>query len=145
MLINLVLFVNTNKPNFLIMSMLSEFKAFAMRGNVIDLAVGVVIGGAFGAIISSLVGDVIMPLLGILTGGLDFSHLAYTVGDASIAYGKFIQAIFTFLLVAFAIFLFIKGLNATKKKEEAAPAAPPAPSKEEVLLGEIRDLLKSRG
>ena len=108
------------------MSMLSEFKAFAMRGNVIDLAVGVVIGGAFGAIISSLVGDVIMPLLGILTGGLDFSHLAYTVGDASIAYGKFIQAIFTFILVAFAIFLFIKGLNSTKKKEEAAPAAPAA-------------------
>ena len=125
------------------MSIFSEFKAFAMRGNVIDLAVGVVIGGAFGAIVASLVGDVIMPLLGVLTGGLDFSGLSYTVGDASIAYGKFIQAIFTFIIVAFAIFLFIKGLNATKKKEVEAPAAPAPPSKEEVLLAEIRDLLKA--
>lgn len=125
------------------MSIFSEFKAFAMRGNVIDLAVGVVIGGAFGAIVASLVGDVIMPLLGVLTGGLDFSGLSYTVGDASIAYGKFIQAIFTFLIVAFAIFLFIKGLNATKKKEVEAPAAPAPPSKEEILLAEIRDLLKA--
>lgn len=126
------------------MGFLSEFKSFAMRGNVIDLAVGVVIGGAFGAIVSSLVGDVIMPLIGILTGGLDFSGLSYTVGDAVISYGKFIQAAFTFIIIAFAIFLMIKGLNATKKKEEAAPAAPPAPSKEEVLLGEIRDLLKQK-
>ena len=125
------------------MSIFSEFKAFAMRGNVIDLAVGVVIGGAFGAIVASLVGDVIMPLLGVLTGGLDFSGLSYTVGDASIAYGKFIQAIFTFIIVAFAIFLFIKGLNATKKKEVEAPAAPAPPSKEEILLAEIRDLLKA--
>jgi large conductance mechanosensitive channel len=126
------------------MGFLSEFKAFAMRGNVVDLAVGVVIGGAFGAIVSSLVGDVIMPLIGILTGGLDFSGLSYKVGDAEIAYGKFVQAVFTFIIVAFAIFLLIKGMNATKKKEEAAPAAPPAPSKEEVLLGEIRDILKSK-
>ena len=121
---------------------MSEFKAFAMRGNVLDLAVGVVIGGAFGAIVSSLVGDIIMPLLGVLTGGLDFSGLSYKVGDAEIAYGKFIQAIFVFIIVAFAIFSLVKGINSTKKKEEAAPAPPPAPSKEEVLLTEIRDLLK---
>ena len=127
------------------MGFLSEFKSFAMRGNVIDLAVGVVIGGAFGAIVSSFVGDVIMPLIGILTGGLDFSGLSYTVGEAVISYGKFIQATFTFIIIAFAIFLLIKGLNSTKKKVEEAPAAPPAPSKEEVLLGEIRDLLKQRG
>jgi len=126
------------------MGLISEFKSFAMRGNVVDLAVGVIIGGAFGAIVSSLVGDVIMPLLGILTGGLDFSGLSYQVGDAVIAYGKFIQAIFTFLIVAFAIFILIKGLNASKKKEAEAPAAPPAPSKEEMLLGEIRDILKSK-
>ncbi len=126
------------------MGLLSEFKSFAMRGNVVDLAVGVIIGGAFGAIVSSLVGDVIMPLLGILTGGLDFSGLSYQVGDAVIAYGKFIQAIFTFLIVAFAIFMLIKGLNASKKKEAEVPAAPPAPSKEELLLGEIRDILKSK-
>jgi large conductance mechanosensitive channel len=127
------------------MGFLSEFKSFAMRGNVIDLAVGVVIGGAFGAIVSSFVGDVIMPLIGILTGGLDFSGLSYTVGEAVLSYGKFIQATFTFIIIAFAIFLLIKGLNSTKKKVEEAPAAPPAPSKEEVLLGEIRDLLKQRG
>ncbi|MCB0819762.1 MAG: large-conductance mechanosensitive channel protein MscL [Bacteroidetes bacterium] len=126
------------------MGFMSEFKAFAMRGNVLDLAVGVVIGGAFGAIVSSLVGDIIMPLLGVLTGGLDFSGLSYKVGDAEIAYGKFIQAIFVFIIVAFAIFSLVKGINSTKKKEEAAPAAPPAPSKEEVLLAEIRDILKTK-
>jgi large conductance mechanosensitive channel len=126
------------------MGLISEFKSFAMRGNVVDLAVGVIIGGAFGAIVSSLVGDVIMPVLGILTGGLDFSGLSYQVGDAVIAYGKFIQAIFTFLIVAFAIFILIKGLNASKKKAAEVPEAPPAPSKEEILLGEIRDILKSK-
>ncbi|HOY48392.1 MAG TPA: large-conductance mechanosensitive channel protein MscL [Flavobacteriales bacterium] len=126
------------------MGILKEFKAFAMRGNVIDLAVGVVIGGAFGGIVNSLVGDVIMPIIGVLTGGVDFSGLSYTVGKAVIAYGKFIQAIFTFIIIAFSLFMVIKGMNATKKKEEEAPAAPPAPSKEEVLLGEIRDLLKDR-
>jgi large conductance mechanosensitive channel len=125
------------------MGILSEFKTFAMRGNVIDLAVGVVIGGAFGAIVSSLVGDIIMPLIGILTGGLDFTGLSYKVGEAVISYGKFIQATFTFIIVAFAIFILIKALNSTKKKEVEAPAPPPAPSKEEILLGEIRDLLKS--
>jgi large conductance mechanosensitive channel len=137
-------FILRYKPNTVTMGLLSEFKSFAMRGNVVDLAVGVIIGGAFGAIVSSLVGDVIMPLLGILTGGLDFSGLSYQVGDAVIAYGKFIQAIFTFLIVAFAIFMLIKGLNASKKKEAEVPAAPPAPSKEELLLGEIRDILKSK-
>jgi len=124
------------------MGMLKEFKEFAMKGNVVDLAVGVIIGGAFGAIVASLVGDIIMPVIGVLTGGVDFSGLAITVGAANIAYGKFIQATFTFIIVAFALFLLIKGMNATKKKEAAAPAAPPAPSAEEKLLTEIRDLLK---
>ena len=126
------------------MGLLSEFKTFAMRGNVIDLAVGVVIGGAFGGIVNSFVGDVIMPIIGILTGGVDFTGLSYTVGDAAIAYGKFIQAIFSFTIIAFVLFLVIKGMNATKKKTEEAPAAPAAPSSEEILLAEIRDLLKNR-
>ena len=126
------------------MGLLSEFKTFAMRGNVIDLAVGVVIGGAFGGIVNSFVGDVIMPIIGILTGGVDFTGLSYTVGDAAIAYGKFIQAIFSFTIIAFVLFLVIKGMNATKKQTEEAPAAPPAPSSEEILLTEIRDLLKNR-
>jgi len=126
------------------MGLFSEFKTFAMRGNVIDLAVGVVIGGAFGGIVNSFVGDVIMPIIGILTGGVDFTGLSYTVGDAAIAYGKFIQAIFSFTIIAFVLFLVIKGMNATKKKTEEAPAAPAAPSSEEILLAEIRDLLKNR-
>ena len=124
------------------MGLFSEFKTFAMRGNVIDLAVGVVIGGAFGGIVNSFVGDVIMPIIGILTGGVDFTGLSYTVGDAAIAYGKFIQAVFSFTIIAFVLFLVIKGMNATKKKTEEAPAAPAAPSSEEILLSEIRDLLK---
>jgi large conductance mechanosensitive channel len=126
------------------MGFLSEFKTFALRGNVIELAVGIVIGGAFGAIVSSLVGDVIMPLIGILTGGLDFTGLTYTAGKAVISYGKFIQASFTFIIVAFAIFLLVRILNSMKKKEEEAPLTPPAPTKEEILLGEIRDLLKTK-
>ena len=126
------------------MGLFSEFKTFAMRGNVIDLAVGVVIGGAFGGIVNSFVGDVVMPIIGILTGGVDFTGLSYTVGDAAIAYGKFIQAIFSFTIIAFVLFLVIKGMNATKKKTEEAPAAPAAPSSEEILLAEIRDLLKNR-
>ena len=126
------------------MGLLSEFKTFAMRGNVIDLAVGVVIGGAFGGIVNSFVGDVVMPIIGILTGGVDFTGLSYTVGDAAIAYGKFIQAIFSFTIIAFVLFLVIKGMNATKKKTEEAPAAPAAPSSEEILLAEIRDLLKNQ-
>lgn len=122
--------------------MLKEFKDFAMRGNVIDLAVGVVIGAAFGAIVKSLVGDIIMPLIGIVTGGIDFSGLAYTIGDASISYGNFIQAVFIFILTAFALFLIIKGVNSMKKKKEEAPAAPPEPPADVKLLAEIRDLLK---
>ncbi|MBL7891197.1 MAG: large-conductance mechanosensitive channel protein MscL [Bacteroidia bacterium] len=124
------------------MSFIKEFKEFTMRGNVVDLAVGVVIGGAFGAIITSLVGDVIMPVIGMLTGGIDFTGLSVKIGNATIAYGKFIQAIFVFTIVAFCLFLVIKAMNAAKKKEAEAPAAPPAPTKEEQLLTEIRDLLK---
>ena len=126
------------------MGMMKEFKDFAMRGNVIDLAVAVVIGGAFSAIIKSFVADIVMPLLGVLTGGLDFTELDYSVGDATITYGNFIQAVVTFILIAFSIFMVVKGINSFKKKKEEAPAAPPAPSKEEVLLAEIRDLLKSK-
>ncbi len=134
------------------MSMLKEFKEFAMRGSVIDLAVGVVIGGAFGTIVSSLVADVIMPLLGQLTGGVDFSNLAITLHEAVngkpavlLGYGKFIQATFTFVIIAFAIFLMVKLINSVTRKPPAAPAPPPEPSAEEKLLGEIRDLLKARG
>lgn len=123
------------------MGVVKEFKEFAMKGNVVDLAVGVIIGGAFGAIVNSLVGDIIMPVIGVLTGGVDFSGLAIKVGDASVAYGKFIQAVFSFLIVAFSLFLIIKGMNSMKKKEEAAPAAPPADVQ---LLTEIRDLLKNK-
>lgn len=113
-----------------------------MRGNVIDLAVGVVIGGAFGAIVKSLVADIFMPIVGVLTGGLDFSGLSYTFGDAVITYGSFVQATFIFIITAFALFLLVKGINKMKKKEEEAPAAPPAPAPDVVLLTEIRDLLK---
>lgn len=123
---------------------IKEFKEFAMKGNIVDLAVAVVIGGAFGAIVKSFVDAILMPLLGIITGGTDLTHLHFKVGDAVVMYGMFLQAIITFVLIAFALFLMIKGINATKKKEEAAPAAPPAPSKEEVLLTEIRDLLKNK-
>ncbi len=126
------------------MGLFSEFKTFAMRGNVVDLAVGVVIGGAFGGIVNSFVGDVIMPIIGILTGGVDFTGLSYTVGKAAIAYGKFIQAVFSFTIIAFVLFLVIKGMNATKKTEVAAPEAPAPPSTQEILLSEIRDLLKNR-
>jgi large conductance mechanosensitive channel len=129
--------------------MLKEFKAFAMKGNIIDLAVAVVIGGAFGKIVSSLVNDMLMPIIGALMGGVNFSNLKYVispavgdVAESAILYGAFIQSIVDFVIVAFAIFLFVKFLSASKKKEEAAPAAPPAPSKEELLLEEIRDILK---
>jgi large conductance mechanosensitive channel len=133
------------------MSMMKEFKAFAMRGNVIDMAVGIVIGAAFGKIVASLVADVIMPPIGILLGGVDFSSLTLVIKEATdvaeavtIKYGVFINTIVQFIIVAFAIFMVIKGINSMKKKEEAAPAAPPKPSNEEVLLTEIRDALKSR-
>ena len=124
------------------MSMMKEFKEFAMRGNVIDLAVGVVIGGAFGAIVSSLVNDILMPLLGVVTGGHDVSGLVVKVGEAEIKYGMFLQAIINFVLIAFALFIFIKAMNNMKKKQEEAPAPAPEPPKTEVLLEEIRDLLK---
>lgn len=132
------------------MSMMKEFKDFAMKGNVVDMAVGVIIGGAFGKIVGSLVNDVIMPPIGLLTGGVDFSDKVITLKEATetteavvMSYGIFINNIINFIIVAFSIFMVIKGLNSMKKKEEAKPAAPPAPSKEVVLLGEIRDLLKS--
>ncbi|WP_028081601.1 large-conductance mechanosensitive channel protein MscL [Solimonas soli] len=132
------------------MSMLKEFREFAMRGNVIDLAVGVVIGAAFGKIVSSLVADVITPVIGVLVGGVDFSDLAITLKAAAgdtpavlLNYGKFLQSIFDFIIIAFAIFLFIKGVNRLHKKKAAEPA-PPAPSAQEVLLTEIRDLLKQQ-
>ena len=122
------------------MGVLQEFKSFAMKGNVVDLAVGIVIGAAFGKIVSSLVGDMIMPVVGLLAGGIDFSGLAMTIGKASVNYGKFIQTCVDFLIIAAAIFLVVKAINRLKR-EEAAPAAPP---RQEALLEEIRDLLKAR-
>ena len=128
--------------------MLNEFKAFAMRGNVVDMAVGIVIGGAFGKIVSSLVSDVIMPPIGMIMGGVDFSKLAIALGEgeeaASINYGVFINTVLDFVIIAFAIFMVIKGINSMKKKEEEKPAEPPKPSAEEVLLTEIRDLLSKQ-
>jgi len=131
------------------MSMMSEFREFAMRGNVVDMAVGIVIGGAFGKIVSSFVNDVLMPPIGIAVGGVDFSSLAITLKEASgdvaavtLNYGSFIQTVVDFVIIAFAIFMVIKAMNSMKKKEEAAPAPPPKPSAEETLLTEIRDLLK---
>ena len=124
--------------------MLKEFKEFLMRGSVVDLAVAVVIGGAFGAIVTSLVDDILMPLIGALMGGLDFTTLSFTVGDAVIAYGNFIQVTINFIIIAFAIFMMIKAFNKIKKEEDEAPATPPKPSAEEKLLTEIRDLLAKR-
>ena len=125
--------------------MLKEFKEFAMRGNVVDMAVGIIIGAAFGKIVSSLVKDVIMPPIGMLMGGMDFSNLAIALGEgeeaAAINYGVFINTVLDFLIVAVAIFLLIKALNTLKRKEEEKPAEPPKPSNEEVLLTEIRDLI----
>lgn len=131
------------------MSMMSEFKQFAMRGNVVDMAVGIVIGAAFGKIVSSFVNDVLMPPIGMAMGGVDFSSLAVTLKEATedaeavmINYGAFIQTVVDFLIVAFAIFMVIKAMNSMKKKEEEKPAEPPKPPAEEVLLTEIRDLLR---
>lgn len=139
------------------MGMIAEFKAFAMRGNVIDLAVGVVIGAAFGKIVTSLVENIIMPPIGLLIGGIDFSDLVITlkegvaaVGDTpavpavQIGIGTFINTVIQFLIVAFAIFMVVKGINSLQKKEEEKPAAPPEPSAEVKLLTEIRDSLKAR-
>lgn len=129
--------------------MLKEFKAFVLRGNVVDLAVAVVIGGAFGKIVTSLVNDLIMPLIGMILGGVSFTNLKYVitpasegVEEAAIRYGAFIQSIVDFVIIAFAIFMVIKLINRMKKKQEEAPAAPPEPPRQEVLLEEIRDLLK---
>ena len=140
------------------MGVLKEFKDFAMRGNVIDMAVGIIIGGAFGKIVSSLVSDIIMPPIGLLIGGVNFTDLTATLRPATVVngvvekaavtlnYGNFLQTTFDFLIIAFAIFLFVKGINKlTHLKKEAAAAEPPAPpSKEEVLLTEIRDILKQK-
>ncbi|MEH7459850.1 large conductance mechanosensitive channel protein MscL [Bacillus pseudomycoides] len=125
--------------------MWNEFKKFALKGNVLDLAVGVVIGGAFGKIVSSLVGDVIMPLVGLLLGGVNFTGLSFTFGKAVVKYGVFIQTVVDFLIIAFSIFLFIKLFNKLAfKKEEEKKEEVPKPTKEEILLGEIRDLLKQQ-
>lgn len=135
------------------MGMLQEFKEFAIKGNVIDMAVGVIIGGAFGKIVSSLVADVVMPPIGVMLGGVNFADLAIILKAAAgnspavvLAYGKFLQTVIDFVIVAWVVFLGIKAMNRLKKTEAAeaapAPAAPPAPSDEAVLLGEIRDLLK---
>ena len=132
------------------MGMTSEFKDFAMRGNVVDMAVGIVIGGAFGKIVSSFVSDVLMPPIGIMMGGVDFADLSIVlqaaqgeVAAVTLNYGSFIQTVVDFIIIAFAIFMVVKAMNSMQKKEEAAPAAPAAPSKEEVLLTEIRDALRS--
>jgi len=129
--------------------MLQEFKDFAMRGNVMDMAVGIIIGGAFGKIIASFVGDVLMPPIGVLMGGVDFASLAMQLTEAGpdvepvlLKYGAFIQTVVDFLIVALAIFMMVKWMNSMKKKEEEKPAAPPAPPAEELLLTEIRDLLR---
>jgi large conductance mechanosensitive channel len=124
--------------------MFKDFVDFIKRGNVIDLAVAVIIGGAFGAIITSLVNDIIMPLVGVVLGGIDFAGLSVQVGDATVMYGSFIQATVNFLIIAFVLFLALRGYSRMQKKEEEAPAPPPEPSPEEKLLAEIRDLLKER-
>ncbi len=122
--------------------MWKEFRTFAFKGNVLDLAIAVIIGAAFGKIVSSVVDDLMMPLLGILVGGLDFTTLEWPVGDTAIKYGAFVQNVIDFLIIAFSIFVFIKVLNKLKRPEEEQPTAAPTPSKEELLLTEIRDLLK---
>ena len=122
--------------------MLKEFKEFIMKGNVVDLAVAVIIGAAFGAIVKSLTEDIVMPLIGIILGGLDFQSLSVQVGKATLKYGNFIQTIVFFLIIAFVMFLVVKAINAAKKKP--APAAPAGPTTEEKLLTEIRDLLRKR-
>jgi len=131
--------------------MLKEFQEFALKGNVVDMAVGIIIGGAFGTIVKSLVADVIMPPIGLLVGGIDFSALVITLREATesaeavtINYGVFLNNVFAFLIVAWAIFMVIKAMNSMRKKEEEKPEEPAAPPKQEVLLEEIRDILKTR-
>lgn len=121
---------------------MEEFREFIARGNVMELAVGVIIGGAFSAITTSLINDIIMPVLGIFTGSISFAALSFTVNGAVIAYGNFIQAVLNFLVMAFVVFCMIKAINRFHRKKEEAPPAPPEPSAEEKLLTEIRDLLK---
>jgi large conductance mechanosensitive channel len=131
------------------MKLINEFKAFAMKGNVVDMAVGIIIGAAFGKIVSSIVSDIIMPPLGLILGGVNFTDLKVVMKAATLTnpavtwnYGSFLQVTFDFIIVAFAVFLLIKAINVAKKKEEAAPSKPSVQSKEEILLTEIRDLLK---
>lgn len=131
------------------MGIIKEFKTFAMKGNVVDMAVGIIIGAAFGKIVSSVVNDIIMPPIGMLIGGVDFKDLRVVIKEAAegmpavtLNYGNFLQVVFDFLIVAFAVFMLIKALNMAKRKKDEASAPPPAPSKQEVLLTEIRDLLK---
>ncbi|AMB87894.1 large-conductance mechanosensitive channel [Pseudomonas agarici] len=133
------------------MGVLSEFKAFAVKGNVVDMAVGIIIGAAFGKIVSSFVGDVVMPPIGLLIGGVDFSALAITLKAADgnvpavvLAYGKFIQTCIDFIIVALAIFMGVKAINRLKREEAVAPSLPPVPTEEQKLLEEIRDLLKAQ-
>ena len=133
------------------MGLVQEFKEFAVKGNMVDMAVGIVIGAAFGKIVSSLVADVVMPPIGVMIGGVDFTQLNIVLKEAAdgaeavtLNYGNFVQTTFNFLIVAFAIFMVIKGINAMKRKAEESPSTPPKPSNEEVLLGEIRDLLQSK-
>ena len=139
------------------MGLIQEFKAFAMRGNVVDMAVGIIIGGAFGKIVSSIVSDIIMPPIGLLMGGVNFTDLKLTLKAAqldavtgktveavTLNYGKFLQTTVDFIILAFAIFLMVKAMNTLKKKEEVKPSAPPVPTKEELLLTDIRDILKAQ-
>lgn len=133
------------------MGMVKEFKEFAIKGNVVDMAVGIIVGAAFGKIVSSFVGDVIMPPIGVLLGGVDFTNLAFIIKEAVdknpaviISYGKFIQTLIDFVIIAFAIFVAVKAINSLKKKEAATPEAPAVASNEELLLVEIRDLLKEK-
>ena len=123
---------------------LEEFKAFAMRGNVMDLAVGVIVGGAFSSITTSLINDIIMPIVGVFVSEASFANLSVSVGGAVITYGNFIQAVLNFVILAFVVFCMVKAVNRVARKKEAAPPPPPAPSGEEKLLAEIRDLLKKQ-
>ena len=123
---------------------LAEFKTFIARGNVMDMAVGVIIGGAFSNITNSLINDIVMPVLGIFTSSVSFAELTLNIGPAVVAYGNFIQAVLNFLIMAFVVFCLVKALNRFHKKKEAAPPPPPGPSPEEKLLTEIRDLLREQ-
>ena len=133
------------------MGIIKEFQEFAVKGNVVDMAVGIIIGGAFGTIVKSLVDDIIMPPIGMMLGNVDFSNIVITLQQATadseavtMNIGSFIKNVISFLIVAWAVFMLVKGMNSLKKKEAEAPAAPPAPTKSEVLLTEIRDALKAR-